>query len=135
MDGLFTAEEVSVALELIDDAARDREGYRALVAEEAGRVVGYVCYGLTPMTDATWDLYWLVVHPAERGRGVARALVAAMEAELRALGGRQVRVETSQLDQYGAARACYERLNYPVVARLPDFYRPGDDLLIMLKRL
>jgi ribosomal protein S18 acetylase RimI-like enzyme len=87
------------------------------------------------MTAGTFDLYWIVTHPDARKAGVARALVTRMEAELRAVGARLIRVETSRLDGYGAARAFYERLDYPVCAVLPDFYRPGDDLLVMLKRL
>ena len=135
-DGLFTREEVSVALELVDGALAEPGGeYRALVAELDGALAGYVCYGATPMTDGTWDLYWIVTHPDARGQGVARALVARMEEELRALGARLVRVETSRLDGYGAARAFYERMRYPICAVLPDFYRPGDDLIVMLKRL
>jgi ribosomal protein S18 acetylase RimI-like enzyme len=137
-DALFTREEVSVALELIDGALAEANGdYRVLVADGEGPwpLAGYVCYGPTPMTAGTWDLYWIVTHPEARGRGVARALVERMEAELRASGARLVRVETSHLDNYGAAHAFYRRLEYPVVARVPDFYRPGDDLLVMMKRL
>jgi ribosomal protein S18 acetylase RimI-like enzyme len=137
-DALFTKEEVSVALELIDAALADPDGeYRVLVAEGDGPwpLAGYVCFGPTPMTEGTWDLYWIVTQPEARGRGVARSLVERMEHELRARGARRVRVETSHLDNYGAAHAFYERLQYPVVARLPDFYRPGDDLLVMMKRL
>jgi GNAT superfamily N-acetyltransferase len=135
MDGPFTAEEVTVALELVDDVVAERDDYQALVAECDGRVAGYVCYGPTPMTEGTWDLYWIVTHPGLRGRGVARALITRMETELRRLGARLVRVETSVLDGYGAAHAFYDRLGYPMVARLPDFYRPGDDLMILMKRL
>src|SRR6185295_53806 len=41
-DGLFTSEERSVALELIDAALAEPGGeYRILVAELAGRLVGY----------------------------------------------------------------------------------------------
>jgi len=135
-DALFTREEVSVALELIDGALAEPGGeYRVLVAELDGALAGYVCYGPTPMTDGTWDLYWIVTHPQVRGNGVARALVGRMEGELRALGARMVRVETSRLDGYGAAHAFYERMSYPVCAVMPDFYRPGDDLVVMLKRL
>jgi ribosomal protein S18 acetylase RimI-like enzyme len=137
-DGLFTREEVSVALELLDGALAEPGGeYRVLCAELAGTstLAGYVCYGPTPMTEGTWDLYWIVTHPQARGNGVARALVGTMEAELRGLGARLVRVETSRLDGYGAARSFYERMHYPVCAVMPDFYRPGDDLLVMLKRL
>ncbi len=135
-DGLFTREEISVALELVDGALAEPGGeYRVLVAELAGALAGYVCYGPTPMTDGTWDLYWIVTHPDARGHGVARTLVVRMENELRALGARLVRVETSRLDGYGAAHAFYARLDYPVIAVLPDFYKEGDDLLVMLKRL
>lgn len=135
-DGLFTREELSVALELLDAALAEPGGeYRVLCADLDGALAGYICYGPTPMTEGTWDLYWIVTHPDARGNGVARALVARMEAELREIGARLVRVETSRLDGYGAAHAFYERLAYPVVSVMPDFYRPGDDLLVMLKRL
>jgi ribosomal protein S18 acetylase RimI-like enzyme len=136
-DGLFTREEVAVALELIDAALDDPQGdYRVLVAElEGARLAGYICYGPTPMTERTWDLYWIATHPEARGRGVARALVERMEEELRGLSARLIRVETSQQESYGAAHAFYERLGYPCAARLPAFYKPGDDLLILLKRL
>jgi ribosomal protein S18 acetylase RimI-like enzyme len=135
-DGLFTREEVSVALELIDGALAEPGGeYRVLCADLDGKLAGYICYGPTPMTEGTWDLYWIVTHPDARGNGVARTLVGRVEHELRALGARLIRVETSRLDGYGAARAFYERLEYPISAVMPDFYKPGDDLLVMLKRL
>jgi ribosomal protein S18 acetylase RimI-like enzyme len=135
-DGLFTKEEISVALELIDGAIAEPGGeYRVLVADCDGRVAGYICYGPTPMTEGTWDLYWIVTHPEVRGRGVARSLVEKMESELRGLGACHVRVETSQTEGYGAAHTFYEKMRYPVVARFPDFYKPGDDLLVMYKRL
>ena len=138
MDGLFTTDEVAVALELIDAALAEPGGeYRVLVAEgqSEGQLSGYICYGPTPMTEGTWDLYWIATHPEARGCGVARALVQRMEDELRGIGARLVRVETSQLEGYGAAHSFYERMAYPVIARMQDFYKPGDDLLVMLKRL
>jgi ribosomal protein S18 acetylase RimI-like enzyme len=135
-DGLFTPAEVRVALELIDHAlANPDEEYSVLIAEHAGKLAGYVCYGETPMTEGTWDLFWIVTHRDARGRGVARALISRMEHEIRARGARMVRVETSHLDGYGAAHAFYTRLNYPVAARVRDFYQPGDDLLILIKHL
>ena len=98
-------------------------------------MIGYVCFGPTPMTRATWDLYWVVVDASARGRGVARALIAAMETDLAARGGGNVRVETSESEGYGAARTLYARLGYPEAARLADFYAPGDALLVYYKRI
>lgn len=132
----FTSDEVSCAVELIDAALENPLGdYRLLVAEATGEVAGYVCYGPTPMTVGTWDLYWIATHPRQRGRGVATALVEAMETDVRILGGRRVRVETSHQTEYQSAHRFYERNAYPEVARLRDFYKPGDDLVIMLKVL
>lgn len=106
-----------------------------LLCEREGAVIGYVCYGPTPMTEGTWDLYWLATDPAHRGQGVAGALCAAMDDDLRTQGGRLVRVETSSTEGYGAAQRFYERHGYPEAARIADFYRPGDDLIILMKRL
>jgi ribosomal protein S18 acetylase RimI-like enzyme len=136
-DDTFNEEEVQVALELIDNALEHgQHDYSVRVADLQTRpAVGYICFGRTPMTAATYDLYWVVTHAQARGCGVASSLVRSMEDELRRLRARSVRVETSLKESYGAARGLYERLGYPVVARFPDFYRPGDDLIVYYKRL
>lgn len=109
--------------------------YKVLIAEREGRVLGYVCYGPTPMTQGTWDLYWIASDPAARGQGVGAALVGAMEQELRRQGGRLIRVETSTTEAYGATRRFYAHLHFAEEARLRDFYSVGDDLIILTKRL
>ena len=129
-DGLFTREEIAVALELIDGALAEPGGeYRVLVADRAGAGVslaGYVCYGPTPMTEGTWDLYWIVTHP-----GCARAAASparsssAWRRSCARLGARLVRVETSRLDGYGAARAFYERLQLSGVRRAARLLSAG----------
>jgi ribosomal protein S18 acetylase RimI-like enzyme len=139
-DATFRADEIAVALELIDAAIARTDDYRVDVATLAGvpgltaEVAGYVCYGPTPMTAGTYDLYWLVTHQAARGKGVAGALLAHME---RALAGRAtaIRVETSEQESHGAARRLYARHDYPEVARLADFYGPGDALVLYYKTL
>ncbi len=144
VDSPFDLEERAVALELIDAAIADvprgsldpaLSGYEIRVGIWDGAVAGYVCFGPTPMTQGTYDLYWVVTGAAQRGRGIARTLVREMERELRQRAARLVRVETSRLEAYGAARAFYARLGYPVAAELRDFYRPGDDLIIYLQPL
>ncbi len=138
-DTTFNPDEVAVAVELIEAAIEGSPDYWIRVAQLDGewtdRVAGYICYGPTPMTASTYDLYWVVTHAEARGRGVAGALIVDMEADLRARGGTGIRVETSQLEGYGAARELYRRRGYPEVARLSDFYRAGDDLIIYYKRL
>jgi ribosomal protein S18 acetylase RimI-like enzyme len=137
--GTFNDEEVRVAVEVIDDAlAQPGVDYHVLVGEDAeGRVQAYICFGPTPMTECTFDLYWLATHPAARGQGLGSRLVRAMEAELSAApyGAVIVRVETSKLEAYGAAHKFYAHAGYAEAGRIKDFYKPGDDLIILAKRL
>jgi ribosomal protein S18 acetylase RimI-like enzyme len=133
----FQPEEVEVALELIDASLKDPvgSGYECLVAEREGRLCGYTCVGPTPMTRATWDLYWIAVDPALQGQGVGRALYDAFVARMRTRGGRQVRIETSSKEDYAATGGFYERLGFRVDGRLRDFYDEGDDLLTFYRRI
>jgi ribosomal protein S18 acetylase RimI-like enzyme len=105
-----------------------------LGAEIAGSLVGWICWGETPCTERTWDLYWLAVDPAAHGKGVGRALVVEME---RRLNGRArlISIDTSGRLDYGPTRAFYAALGYTAVAIVPDFYAPGDDQVIFTKQL
>ena len=105
------------------------------MAEKDDKVVGYVCYGPTPMTEGTSDLYWIASDPEVRGQGVGATLVSAMEGDLRRRGRPIVRVETSAMEAYGPTRGFYASMNYKEEARFRDFYKPGDDLIILSKRL
>ena len=136
-DDTFRDDEVDVALELIDDALDKAESdYWFRLAEAEGELAGYICFGPTPMTESTYDLYWVVTHAAHRGKGVAKTLIRHMEEWLLENKGRsQVRVETSQSEGYGAARRLYAGLGYPEAARFENFYKEGDDLIVFYKCL
>ena len=129
---------MACAIELLEAVLDPPEGntYEArVVVDPADVPVCYACFGQTPMTDATYDLYWLVTAASVRGRGLGRDLLAAVESELQQRGARTVRIETSSLEGQGGALRFYERVGYAVAGRIPDFYRPGDDLITLIKRL
>jgi ribosomal protein S18 acetylase RimI-like enzyme len=132
-DETFRSDEIAVALELVDGSLGGDPDYQLRVAMDDHGVAGYLCFGRTPMTAAVWDLYWVVVHARARGQGIAAQLIRFMEMELRSVGGGHVRVETSETEAYGAARRLYEKLEYPEAARLRDFYRSGDALIVYYK--
>jgi len=131
--GVFSEEEVAVGLELFD--AGIGEGYEFVGAFQADRLIGYACYGYTPSTDGTYDLYWIAVDPKSQGAGAGRALMDAVERVLRERNARLVVVETSARSEYEPTRRFYDRVGYAEAARLRDFYAPGDDRLILTKRL
>jgi ribosomal protein S18 acetylase RimI-like enzyme len=138
----FTAEERLVALELVDARLDHPESddYRFILAfaGEAGDgagLSGYLCYGRTPMTQSTYDLYWIATSPDFARSGVARGLVASMEVEIAREGGGTIRVETGSREGHGAAVHFYDAVSFARTATIPDFYAPGDDLIIFTKRV
>lgn len=134
----FRPDEIRVAEELIDialDNPNQRDYGLVVVEDEAGAVAGYLTFGPTPLTLGTYDLYWMAVSPRRQGRGYGRALVDWLERRVKDEGGRMVIIETSSTPPYDPTRRFYLALNYTEVARIPDFYRPGDDRVIYTKRL
>lgn len=132
--GLFRADEIPVALEVCDAAAAGDPSYQAIVAEADGRAAGWICWGATPCTLGTWDLYWMAVDPALQGAGVGTALIREMEHRLTGLA-RVIVVETAGREDYAGTRAFYQARGYRAVATIPDFYAPGDDQVVYLKYL
>lgn len=133
----FSAAEIDVALELVDEwlANGESSDYICWVIEDAREVCGYVCIGPTPLTDGTFDLYWIAVDPAAQGRGYGQQLTRLAEHEARARGGRLLLIETASHDTYAPTVRFYERAGYELVSRIADFYKTGDDKLTFAKRL
>jgi GNAT superfamily N-acetyltransferase len=89
--GAFTAEEVRVAIEMFDDGLNG--DYSLLGVDVDGVLRGYVCVGKAWLTQGSWYLYWICVHPAFHGRGVAQLLQRTAEDFVRASGGERLVLE------------------------------------------
>jgi ribosomal protein S18 acetylase RimI-like enzyme len=133
----FTPPELVVAEEIIDCYLQDPilSGYRILIVEDNSSVSGYICYGPTPLTEGTWDLYWAAVARKMRGKGLGKALWEKAEDDIKKDGGRLAVIETSSKPNYESTRRFHEARGYKNVGRITDFYSPGDDMLIYVKRL
>jgi ribosomal protein S18 acetylase RimI-like enzyme len=135
--GLFRPDEIPVALEVFDEAVRAGprpEPYSALGADVDGRLAGWICWGPTPCTLGTYDLYWMAVDPALQGAGVGTALVLEMERRLTGLA-RLIVVETAGRADYAATRRFYQGRGYRETAIIRDFYAPGDDQVVYVKEV
>jgi len=134
--GFFTEAEVGVAEELMDVylGRPEQQDYHVVVVEDdAKKVAGYMTWGPTPLAEDAYDLYWMAVAPAEQGRGRGKELVRWLEAEVGRRNGRVIIIETSSQPKYHGTRRFYIDLDYKEVARVPDFYRAGDDRVIYAK--
>jgi ribosomal protein S18 acetylase RimI-like enzyme len=131
----FEPAEVPVAEDVID-AYLNRPGvdYHILVAEELSRIIGYICFGQTPLTQSTWDIYWMAVTGERRGRGIGAALLRRAEEQIRRDGGKLALIETSSKPNYLPTRRFYLKNGYKKVSRIADFYAPGDHRITFEKR-
>ena len=102
-----------------------------LVAEEDGRVIGYVGSQSVPPEA---DVMNLAVAPDCRKKGIGRALMTALIAQLRSRGVTALFLEVRVGNL--PARCLYQSLGFVEVGRRPKYYvNPTEDALILRKEL
>ena len=131
----FNDAEVSVAMELVNVAAADtgQTDYNVFVYVEKGNVIGYHCTGKRPLTDAVYDLYWIVTDPGHKNKGVGKSLLTHAEEFVIQLKARWLLIETSSKESYEGARNFYLRNNYSIISEINDFYTVGERLIVFGK--
>lgn len=101
-----------------------------LVAEEAGRLVGYGGVRVPRgATDA--DIQTIAIAEAARGRGHGRTLLAELLASARARGAREVFLEVRADNP--VAQRLYESEGFVELARRPRYYQPDDVDAVVMK--
>ena len=115
------------------------EGGRApgawIVDEAAGELLGVAFFEPRDATDRCWYLTMIAVSPRAQGQGRGSALVHHVEHELRSRDARLLLIETSGTPQYDQTRAFYTQHGYATVARVPDYFADGDDMVLFHKDL
>jgi aminoglycoside 6'-N-acetyltransferase I len=128
-----------------------------IASDENGNIVGWI--GAIPeYNNNAWELHPLVVHPDYQGRGIGKALVVDLEAQVRARGGKTIYLGTddedsmtslSGVDLYsglwehlaniqnlkGHPYEFYQKQGYSIVGVIPDANGLGKPDIIMAKRV
>ncbi|NWG35444.1 MAG: GNAT family N-acetyltransferase [Chloroflexi bacterium] len=136
--GVFSQEEIDAVPAMFDEYLRygaEASGYHFIIYREGEQLLGYAIYGYRDLTDGVYDLYWIAVDPHARRKGVGRKLLQACEEAVRKIGGRLIIAETSGTEEYAPTREFYLRTGFVNEATIKDFYKPGDDLKIFVKRI
>ncbi|MBT8387901.1 MAG: GNAT family N-acetyltransferase [Ignavibacteria bacterium] len=132
---LFKKEDIKVAMELVNITASNpsQKDYNIFIYENDGTVLGYHCTGKRPLTDAVYDLYWIVTDPDHEKKGIGKSLLEHAEDFVTQNNGRWMLIETSSKESYNATRNFYMRNNYTIISQINDFYSKGESLLIFGK--
>lgn len=135
---IFSPDEIEVATELIDTVLTNpnQKDYKIYcMVNNEDQPLGYICFGPIPMTKGSFDLYWIVVDPQYYGNKIGSKLLSFLEEEIQTLNGRMILIDTSSLPTYERARRFYQNKGYKEIARIPDFYWPGNDRITYCKKI
>ena len=116
-----------------DSIPQENQEFWLTYDEEGVRAVIYCAP--EPMTQGTWNVLLIAVHPDYQGSGIGQQLMSRVETLLKSLAIRVVLVETSGTDDFSRTRSFYEKIGYTNEARIRDYYEPGDDKVIFRKAL
>ena len=87
------------------------------------------------MTDGTWNLQMILIHPDRQGQGRGTTLLQHVEQEVTNRSGRMLLVDTSGVPEFEKTRTFYTKCGYEAEARIRDFYAEGDDKVVFRKIL
>jgi ribosomal protein S18 acetylase RimI-like enzyme len=134
--GLFPPDEIEDLRGMLTDyfAGTGGDDHFWITDDDEG-LAGVAYYAPERMTEGTWNLYFIGVHPDRRREGRASALLSYVEEALAARGERLLLVETSSLPTFGRAWALYRKGGYDEEARIRDFYAAGSDKIVFRKAL
>ncbi len=134
--GAFNHIEIAIVREMLDTYfhPEPRDDHTFVVYRNGtNAVIGFACYGPTPLTDRIWDLYWICVDRDHQKNGIGSVILQQVEQVVCNTGARAIYLETSDTEAYQPARDFYERNGYECLAHIDEFYAPGDGKLIYRK--
>lgn len=133
--GLFKKNEIDILNELLVDCQKNLASSYVFIEENmAERVAGFAIFGRTPLTEFSWDIYWMVVDKNFQRKGIGEKLMRRIEESTDITCGKKIlRVETSARKEYCPARNFYAKQGFSETGRIPNFYSEGDDLVVLCK--
>jgi ribosomal protein S18 acetylase RimI-like enzyme len=105
----------------------------SFVAEDGDDLAGFLCGFLSQTDDEEAYIHFVGVSPDRRGEGIGRALYERFFDEVRAGGRAQVRCVTSPVNERSVA--FHEALGFEVDRVVEDYDGPGEDRVLLVKRL
>ena len=120
---------VDYFLRLAFDGRADES--RAIVADRGGEVVGLAVFGEVAGAVGTGRMHFVTVSASARLHAVGLGLCEAAVADMTSRGDRLVVAEVPDDANLTSGRALLARCGFNEVARVPDYYQDGVDLVVL----
>jgi ribosomal protein S18 acetylase RimI-like enzyme len=106
---------------------------RAIVAECAGEVVGFALFGEVAGASGTGRMHFVSVTASARLHAIGVGLCEAAVVDLVSKGARLIVAEVPDEPLVLPGRALLARCGFVETARVPDYFRDGTDLVVLLR--
>lgn len=134
--GLFESNQIEELAQMLNQHFSDETDNQGVwFTDYDNEPVGVAYVAPERMTEGTWNLYLIAIHPVHQRQGRGAALLRHVEQMLAHRGERVLLVETSGLEDFEYVRAFYRKSGYEEEARIREFYKAGDDKIIFRKAL
>lgn len=134
--GLFEPNQTEELAQMLDlHFNNENESQDLWFTDDDHGVVGVAYVAPERMTEGTWNLYLIAIHPDHQRQGRGVALLRHIEKVLTDRNERVLLVETSGLESFEYVRSFYRQSGYHEEARIREFYKAGDDKIIFRKAL
>ncbi len=134
--GLFEPSQTEELVQMLDQHFNgDTENQDLWFTDDDNGLVGVAYVAPERMTEGTWNLYLIAIHPDHQRQGRGVALLRHVEQVLASRGERVLLVETSGLESFEYVRSFYRKSGYDEEAKIREFYKAGDDKIIFRKAL
>lgn len=134
--GLFESNQIEELAQMPNQHfSNEADSQDVWFTDDDNEPVGVAYVAPERMTEGTWNLYLIAIHPDHQRQGRGAALVRHVEQMLAERGERVLLVETSGLEEFEYVCAFYRKIGYDEEARIREFYKAGDDKIIFRKAL
>ncbi|MEH2164084.1 MAG: GNAT family N-acetyltransferase [Nostoc sp.] len=134
--GLFESNQIEELVQMLNQHFNDKADSQGVwFTDYDNEPVGVAYVAPERMTQGTWNLYLIAIHPDRQRQGRGAALLRHVEQMLADRGECLLLVETSGLENFEYVRAFYRKIGYEEEARIRGFYKAGDDKIIYRKSL
>ncbi len=130
--GLFETDQTKILADMLRSPAETDVWF---TDESESGPVGVAYMAPERMTNGTWNLYWIAVHPTHQRNGRGKAILQHVENWLSDKGHRILLVETSGTQDFEYVRQFYAKNGFTEEARIRDFYETNVDKVVYRKKL